>query len=1256
MLRKLLLTLIVANGILLPALAQVGQGTIKGKITDDGGEPVPFANVTLYNGSDQILGTTTDFDGEYVLKPIPPGAYDLQVSYVGYQTKRITDVIVNSDKITKQDLAISQGIELKEVEVIAFNKPLIEIDKTTSEQTMTREEIEKMAIRSVGDISKTTGNGVFSRDNGSDALNVRGQRSNSSVTFIDGVKVIGSTELPKSAIQEVTVKTGGLSAQYGDVTGGVRTITTRGAFKEYFGSMEVLSSGFKTGEGTSFGLDHYGYNLFGFAAGGPIITKKDENGKIKDAPLGFLLTGEFRSILDPTPAAVTIRKPKDNVEKLVRENPLIYDEQLGAVVKRAELLTADDFEEIDYQFNANDKRYVVNGKFDIKISDLSTAAIGGTFDYLDNNVYSRNFSLYNYENNQNQQVTDFRIWGRYTQRFENAELEEGEVDNSVVKNAYFSIQADFSRRSGETMDRNHEDDFFRYGYIGRYTANTALSYTNINNPSDLVGVVLDDGNEYVGRFLTGFDAPISYDFEASDINPVLANYANNYYSFFEPGDIRYSSRLQVEGNGGLVNGSTVNGDIYQLWTAAGTPPNGYSKFENDQIRLTGTGSADIGDHAILLGFEYEQRIQRAYSLNPRDLWDLGRLSVNSHIEQIDSTSYSVQYVQPNASIPTITFERLYGGDAARTYFAYNVRKALGLDPSGTDYIDFDSYDYDLYSMNYFSADQLINPANNINLQYRGYDYQGRKLNASPSLDDFFNETNELGFKTRPVPAYQPIYIAGFIEDKFAFDDLVFRLGVRLDRFDANQPVLKDRYSFFPTRNVAYARSQGLSDVPSNINDNFVVYVADIENPSSENIVGYRDPESNVFYNASGEELNDPTVLQSGGTIAPWLEKPTARNTASDMGTESFKDYEPQYTLMPRISFSFPISDEATFFANYDILTRRPSSENILDPIDIIYVANHNRIINNPDLKPTKTISYEIGFKQKISRSSALTLSANYREQRDEIQVRKLVAAYPEDYLTYDNIDFGTVKGFSVNYDLRRTKNVALRINYTIQFAEGTGSGSTSALNLARADQPNLRTIFPYSYDQRHQIVTTFDYRYGQGRGYNGPTINGKDILQNTGLNVIFIAGSGTPYTARSLPGSSELMTGSATQQPVTGDINGSRLPWTLRMDVSLDKAIDIKWGSSTENNKALWKEGKKTSTLVLSLQVLNALNRQNVQGVYGYTGNANDDGYLSAPLFQDQIRQQISEQSYRDQYSFRLDNQFNYELPRRIRIGAQLTF
>ena len=170
------------------------------------------------------------------------------------------------------------------------------------------------------------------------------------------------------------------------------------------------------------------------------------------------------------------------------------------------------------------------------------------------------------------------------------------------------------------------------------------------------------------------------------------------------------------------------------------------------------------------------------------------------------------------------------------------------------------------------------------------------------------------------------------------------------------------------------------------------------------------------------------------------------------------------------------------------------------------------------MKPQKSIDYEIGFRQAIGENSAISLAAYYSEKRDQIQAYRFTGAYPTTYYSYDNIDFGTVQGFTLSYDLQRTKNVTLRASYTLQFAKGTGSSEKSGLAIIASGQPNLRTLTNLSFDQRHKLSANIDYRFGYGTDYNGPITKkvkdgkSKEIkwLQNTGININFSAGSGMP--------------------------------------------------------------------------------------------------------------------------------------------------
>jgi hypothetical protein len=148
---------------------------------------------------------------------------------------------------------------LKEVEVVSYKVPLSDKDGGASGGTVTREDLARMNGRSAASIASTVG-GVQSDANGN-ITSVRGSRDDATYYYIDGIKVRGSTNLPKSAIEEVSVMTGGVPANFGDATGGIISITTRGASRQYFGGFEAVTSGFAIGEDV-YGLDNNGYNLF----------------------------------------------------------------------------------------------------------------------------------------------------------------------------------------------------------------------------------------------------------------------------------------------------------------------------------------------------------------------------------------------------------------------------------------------------------------------------------------------------------------------------------------------------------------------------------------------------------------------------------------------------------------------------------------------------------------------------------------------------------------------------------------------------------------------------------------------------------------------------------------------------------------------------------------------------------------------------------------------------------------------------------
>lgn len=1234
--RFLLLTAIVLAGF---SFAFAQTGTLKGKIYDSKTkEAISFANVVLEVGGKSVGGAASDMDGNFTIKPIPPGKYDLKTTYVGYKPVMIKGIVISADKIAFQDLALDPTVEvLKDFIITEYKVPLIQQDQTSSGQTMTSEEISKMATRGASAVAVQTG-GVFSQDG--DMGSVRGSREEGTVVYIDGVRVRGSQNVPQSSIDQVSMIVGGTPAQYGDATGGVLNITTKPPTNKFEGGFEFLTSHF---------LDAYDYNLFGFNLQGPILRDSAKT----SSKIGFIIAGEVSSELDPDPSNIGIyRLKKDRLDSY--KNDIFRVNSSGALVNNAYFFTKDDFENVKVKDNTSQKTANVNAKLDFKITKTSNLTLGISYSYDDSYLYNYANTFFNYDNNLRNKGTTIRGFAKFTQKF----ITPAE-SKSLFKNIYYTIQADYTKDINEWGSNKHWDNLFDYGYIGKFDTKGPKSYANgTSNLPTPFEVYIDPANPKLGtktiysnKFstYTGLNYNDEYSFTPSDINSDLALYNTEIYNTIGGDNIEESGDLTQFG--GLLNGDQPN-SLYGYANMFGTVRDIYQKQNNDQISFKADFSMDIGEHEIKLGAMYEQRKDRLISYNPVQLWSLMRQLVNRHRNNIDQVGSNYYYKNDTL---VIDYNHIYEFNN-ESYFSYNLRKNLGF--NNTEWVDIDSLSPDLLSIDWFSPADLIEGGFGIN--YYGYDYTGKILNSNPSFDDFFLKTgNQISYNTisnytgndttlyksmylRPIGAYEPNYMAFYIQDKFAFKDLIFNLGLRIDRFDANQMVPKDPYAIIPIHTIGSAKAEKIfnfnQSIPGNITDDFSYYV----NEAGTEIEAFRKDDN--WYDKDGVLLNEQSLLQKN---IRFIGVQTNKSQV-DVNSEAFEDYEPEINFLPRIAFSFPVSDAANFFAHYDVLTNRPLTGVRMYVMDYYTIKNVGaNTINNPNLKSEKVREYELGFQQKLSKTSAIKASVYYKELKDFITNYRFIGAYPSTYISYKNRDFGTVKGFTVSYDLRRTGNVWVKAAYTLQFADGTGSTAESALTLVRQGQSSLRASTPLSYDRRHSIVGTIDYRFADGKEYNGPGAGSSSkfgkvmtsIFQNFGANATINSGSGIPYTR-------QRFTGNAKTSINNGSLNGSRMPWQMRVDLKVDKDIIIKVG----------KTKKKDTYLNVYLQVLNVLDKVNIMNVYNTTGNPDDDGYLSAPEAQKDIYSQINAQSFIDFRRMYINNPDNYSLPRRIRLGVSYSF
>ncbi|CAM4018896.1 Outer membrane receptor proteins, mostly Fe transport [Pedobacter westerhofensis] len=89
-------------------------GKLTGKILDEKGETFPSAGIRV---AELGTGMQSSVDGTYIL-PLPPGTYTIEISYVSYQTQRITGVQIKPGAVTKLDVSMRPAANaLKEVVV-----------------------------------------------------------------------------------------------------------------------------------------------------------------------------------------------------------------------------------------------------------------------------------------------------------------------------------------------------------------------------------------------------------------------------------------------------------------------------------------------------------------------------------------------------------------------------------------------------------------------------------------------------------------------------------------------------------------------------------------------------------------------------------------------------------------------------------------------------------------------------------------------------------------------------------------------------------------------------------------------------------------------------------------------------------------------------------------------------------------------------------------------------------------------------------
>ncbi len=383
--------------------------------------------------------------------------------------------------------------------------------------------------------------------------------------------------------------------------------------------------------------------------------------------------------------------------------------------------------------------------------------------------------------------------------------------------------------------------------------------------------------------------------------------------------------------------------------------------------------------------------------------------------------------------------------------------------------------------------------------------------------------------------YKPMELSAYIQDKVEMGDLIINLGVRFDYFDSNGRVLKD-----PTKPQFVFEQQ-----------RFELYPEDL--PS------------------------DLTKDQLYERLYPYF-------------TE---DASPRWQFSPRLGVAFPISQGGVIHFSYGRFFQIPNFENLYQNPYFLLSASGSGLVGlmgNANLKPEETTNGEIGLKQQLSGSTAIELTAYYRDIRNLAGTATnpiVIEGTGARYGMLINSDFGFVRGVVFRFDQTFGDGFFAGADYTYQIAKANASDPAQVYNAAAAKQDLPKQIVATNWDQRHTINVTAAYT----------------SRQNWGFGLVGSLGSGQPYTPAQTTQQSGLIL------PTTIQLNSETRPTTFNINLNVFKNFTV---AGSQNVQVFAK-------------IDNLLDTKNEYGVFGDTGratyslqkNVDAASYSGSPLFLD---------------------------------------
>jgi outer membrane receptor protein involved in Fe transport len=337
-------------------------------------------------------------------------------------------------------------------------------------------------------------------------------------------------------------------------------------------------------------------------------------------------------------------------------------------------------------------------------------------------------------------------------------------------------------------------------------------------------------------------------------------------------------------------------------------------------------------------------------------------------------------------------------------------------------------------------------------------------------------------------------------------------------------------------------------------------------------------------------------------------------------TENLTDASVKHMVSPRISVSYPITDQGTIRFSYGHFYQIGSLSSLYNNPNFRAPSGTIPTFGNPNVNPQKSIQYELGLQQGLTEDLKIEITGYYKDVSDYIYSQRVITARGDkQYNLLTNLSYANTRGISIALLKRRSVDnlFSATLDYTFQVAEGNRTLPTDEIYYNEQQGRLSETyLVPLNFDRSHTITSTV-------------ALTQPD---DWAVSMIAFLRTGTPYTPE-FP---------SNVVPISFTQNSDQQPVQWNVDLKIEKYF--KFGSFDFS---------------LFVQVDNLFDTRNELYVYANSGRAlyNIEETLRPELFAD-MRKRIGRGDPGMIPVSGVDNYYanpgNISTPRLIRIGASI--